>query len=440
MAVTIMDVEPGSPAQKAGLRGGMRLVQAGGHPINDGLDYEFYTAAARLELLVQSDGAPRTVVVHKQEYQPLGCLFQSYLIDKQHACRNRCVFCFIDQMPKGLRPSLYFKDDDERLGFLFGNYVTLTNLGDAEIQRIIDMRISPVNISVHTVNPALRCQMMGNKDAGRVLEYIPRLAAAGIEMNFQLVLVPGLNDGDELRRSVQWLAGFAPATVSIAAVPVGLTRHRQGLAPLVAYTRESARQQLDIMLELGDAQAQAGDGLRLLYPSDEWFLLAGRPLPQADFYDGFPQLENGVGMWRMLYDDFCDALDALEPAAGLAPPPADLATGALAAPLLAELAELLRQKRPKAEVAVHTVYNDFFGRSITVAGLLTGQDIMAQLQGRLHSRRLLLPAETLRAEGDVLLDDTTPAKIEKALGTVVQMVPNSGQALLHAMLGLEQPE
>lgn len=487
MAVRILGVQKASPAQKAGLAAGMWLVAVDGHPIRDGLDYEFYTAGAVLQLTVRAGGEAlsepggeaaghnadgtmakkraaeaetctpaaespaaktkeqngkalqaaaavagkeSTLTVVKDEYQPLGCEFASYLIDAQHHCKNKCSFCFIDQLPPGLRAPLYFKDDDERLGFLFGNYITLTNLYDAEVDRIIEMRISPVNISVHTANPTLRAEMMGNRFAGEVLRYIPRLAAAGVAMNIQLVLVPGVNDGPELRRSIEWLAQYRPAVQSIAAVPVGLTKYREGLPEMQPYTAKTARQQLSILLEYGD-EFFAQDGVRLVYPSDEWFLLAGRPVPEADFYDGYLQLENGVGMWRLLQDEFTEALEGEWdlPGEGVA----DIAVGALVAPLFRRLAEQLQAAYPGVQLVVHEIRNDFFGHGVTVTGLLTGGDIIAQLRHEMVGETLLLPACTLRAEGDVLLDDVAPQDIAKALGVRVQVVPSGGEFLLEAI-------
>lgn len=430
MAVPIKDVEPGSPAAKAGLRGGMELVSLDGREVRDGLDYEFHSPPAQLRVVVRANGRLRELTVHKEEYQPLGCLFESYLIDGQHSCRNRCVFCFIDQLPDGLRPSLYFKDDDERLGFLFGNYITLTNLGDAEIDRVIEQRI-PVNISVHTVNPELRVKMMRNKHAGEALRYIPKLAAAGIPLNFQLVLCPGLNDGEELRRSLEWLAALRPAVQSIAAVPVGLTRYRAGLYPLESYTPATAASQLDILLEYGERFLRQ-NGQRLVYPSDEWFLLAGRPIPPADFYEGYPQLENGVGMWRLLEDEFSEALAEAE--APIAPREADIAVGVLAAPLFHILAARLEERFPEVKLHVHEVENHFFGPGVTVTGLLTGGDIIGQLRGKLQSRRLLLPYMTLRNEGDLLLDGTSPANLHEALGVEIIVSEPGGEALLETIL------
>ncbi|NLW78780.1 MAG: DUF512 domain-containing protein [Ruminococcaceae bacterium] len=438
MAVTIERVEKGSAAQKAGLRAGMRLVAINGHPICDGLDYEFYTTAAHLKMeALDEAGQPQTFIVNKAEYEPLGCGFASYLIDAQHPCKNRCVFCFIDQMPGGMRPSLYFKDDDERLGFLFGNYITLTNLSEREVARIITMRFSPVNISVHTANPALRVQMMGNPRAGQALEIIPRLAAAGIAMNFQLVLCPGLNDGPELEHTLDWLTGFGSAVQSIAAVPVGLTRYREGLAQLRGYTQAEAAAQLDILLRAGDKLLAAG-GSRRVYPSDEWFILAGRDIPPGDFYEDYPQLENGVGMWRLLLDEFSDAVD--DAPGGPQAVEADMAVGEMAAPLGALLAEKLREKYPNAQLWVHPVRNNFFGGNVWVSGLLTGADMAAQLRGNLHSGVLLIPEDALRAEGDVLLDDLSPAQLGEKLGAEVRVAPRDGAALLKAILACGLPE
>ncbi len=426
MAVMIKSVEPGSPA----LGGGMRLLAIDGHPIADGLDYEFYQSGADLELLLSDGQRQWQVKAPKEEYEPLGCEFESYLITPQHHCKNKCLFCFVDQLPPGMRPSLYFKDDDERLGFLFGNYITLTNLTQSEVERIIAMRFSPVNISVHTADPELRVRLMGNPGAGRALGYIPRLAKAGIEMNFQLVLLPGLNDGEALRRSIRWLAGFAPATRSIAAVPVGLTRHREGLPALAPYTPEEAARQLRIMLEEGE-RLLAGGGRRMVYPSDEWFLLAGREIPGADFYEDYPQLENGVGMWRLFCDEFMEALEDYGP--GTPPAEADIVTGSLAAPLMRKLAAALAEKLPGSALHVHEVKNNFFGPGVTVTGLLTGGDIVAQLKGRLRSGSLLLPRDTLRAEGDALLDDMRPEDIAKALGVRVQVAPLGAAGLLEVL-------
>ncbi len=433
MPITIQNVLPNSPADNAGIRSNMQLVSVNGNLICDGLDYEFHTTGSKLDLVLQDGNTPVSITVSKDEYQPLGCAFFSYLADKHRHCKNACVFCFIDQLPKGLRSSLYFKDDDERLGFLFGNYVTLTNLTDTEIERIISMRFAPVNISVHTANPDLRVEMTKNPSAGKALSYIPKLAKAGIPMNFQLVLCPGINDGDELRHSLQWLSEFHPYTQSIAAVPVGLSAHREGLAALTSYTKETASSQLDIMLQMGN-QFSEKFGSRLIYPSDEWFLLAEREIPSADFYDGYPQLENGVGMWRSFFDEFLDELSYATPPNGKIS--ADIATGVLSAPLMQHLADKVNETMPSVYIRVHTIVNDFFGHSITVSGLLCGEDIIAQLKDKLCSQNLFLPANILRSEGDLLLDDTAPSDIETALNVHVHIPSDGAFSLLQALLSL----
>lgn len=430
MAVKVTGADKGSPAQRVGLTGTV-LLSVDGNEINDMLDYSYYTSGARLELAVMRGARLEYLTLEKEEYEPLGCTFESYLIDKQHSCRNKCMFCFIDQLPKGLRETLYFKDDDERLSFLFGNYITLTNLNAHEIERIKRMHISPINISVHTVEPELRVKMMTNKRAGEVLRYIDEFAAAGIEMNCQLVLCRGVNDGGHLRKSIEKLASLYPAVRSVAAVPSGLTRFREGLYPLEPYDRETAAEVLDILEGYG-AQCAARHGVRVVYPGDEWFLLAGRPIPPAEYYDGYPQIENGVGMWRKLHDEFMDALPAARPP--LLPRAVDVVTGAAAYPLIAQLADALQKRCRNVRVTVHRVENHFFGGNITVAGLLTGTDLIAQLKGKLKSHTLGVPGTMLRDEKDKFLDDVTIRQLEKALGVRVRILPQDGAALVAALL------
>ncbi len=430
MAVKITGTEKGSPAQRYGLAGGT-LLSIDGNEINDMLDYEFYSSGAKLELAVMRGGTLDYLNVEKEEYEPLGCNFESYLIDQKHSCRNKCMFCFIDQMPKGLRETLYFKDDDERLSFLFGNYITLTNLNPREVERIKRMHISPINISVHTVDPELRVKMMKNKHAGEVLRYIGEFAEADIEMNCQLVLCRGINDGDKLRESIETLAGLYPAVQSIAAVPCGLTRYREGLYPLEPYDAETAAAALDIMEEYG-SRYKKEHGVRIIYPGDEWYLLAGRPVPPYDFYDGFCQLENGVGMWRMLHDEFMEALPEMK--APFWPRKIDLATGELAYPLIKSLADTAQRMYRTVKITVHCIKNDFFGGNVTVAGLVTGTDLKKQLKGKLKSRTLGIPEVMLREERDRFLDDVTVKELEKELGVRVRIMPQRGAQLLEALL------
>ncbi|MBQ5755324.1 MAG: DUF512 domain-containing protein, partial [Oscillospiraceae bacterium] len=358
MAIRVKSVNEGSPAERAGILPEMLLLEADGNPLNDMLDYEFYTAAARVALEVQQGTERKTLIVDKGEYEPLGCEFATYLIDEKHSCSNHCMFCFIDQLPPGLRDTLYFKDDDERLSFLYGNYITLTNLSPHEVERIMRMHISPINISVHTTNPELRVRMTANKRAGEVLAYLERFAQAGISMNFQLVVCRGINDGDELRRTLGDLLELGDAVESIAAVPIGLTRYREKLYPLTTYDKESAAQVLGILEEYGDRCLEEW-GRRVIFPADEWYLEAGRPLPDYDYYEDYAQLENGVGMWRMYREDFLDALEEAE--APAKPLKWDLVTGTLAAPLIRETTAALCQKYPGVEISVHPIQNNFFG-------------------------------------------------------------------------------
>lgn len=438
MAVRIKSVDKGSAAEAAGLKAGDTLLSADGNEINDMLDYQFYTSGPQLSLAVQRGGRLDYLQVEKGEYEPFGCEFETYLIDKKHSCANHCMFCFIDQLPKGLRESLYFKDDDERLSFLFGNYITLTNLSEREAARIIKMRISPINISVHTTDPDLRVRMMANKNAGSTLAYLEQFARAGIQMNFQLVLCRGVNDGPALEKSLADLSALYPAVQSIAAVPSGLTRYRKGLYPLTPYDAASSRQVLDILEHWGNL-CKEKYGSRLVYPADEWYLAAGRPIPPDAFYEDYPQLENGVGMWRLFSEEFAAALEHHKQRWPLLPRRMDLVTGTLAAPLITQAAQALSRRYPRLKLTVHPIRNDFFGGNVSVAGLVTATDIAAQCRGKLKSRHLGVPEVMLRDEKDRFLDDWTIQKLEKALGVKVHILPCGGGALAETLLAPRLP-
>ncbi len=434
MPVEIKSVAPHSPAAKKGLAAGDLLLSLDGHPIRDVLDYQFYAQSSRLRAEFRNrKGKTKTVTIRKTESEDLGLEFETYLMDKQQHCKNKCVFCFIDQLPPGMRDTLYFKDDDARLSFLFGNYITLTNLTDADVDRIIDMHISPVNVSVHTMNPALRVQMMKNPQAGESLRLLRRIAEAGIALNTQLVLCPGLNDGDELVFSLRELEKLCPALKSIAAVPVGLTRFREKLPHLEEYTPETARRVIETIDAFG-ARCKETYGARLCYAADEFYLKAGLPLPDEDYYEDYPQLENGVGLWRSFDCEFRAALARcdLPPDTPFA---AALATGVASAPLLRSFRSLLEARFPNGRVDVYAIENDFFGPSITVAGLVTGRDLIAQLKGKDLHGRLLIPSVMLRAEGDVFLDDVSKEDVERALGVKLVVVSNDGAELLDAIIG-----
>ena len=435
MSVLINGVTKKSIAEKKGIKPGDVLVSVNSHEINDVLDYSFYVKEEKLTLALISDGKAKKVKLRKNEYDDIGLEFETYLMDKQHLCKNKCVFCFIDQLPKGLRDTLYFKDDDSRLSFLFGNYVTLTNLTEHDVQRLIDMHISPVNVSVHTMNPALRVEMMKNKHAGECLSILRRLADAGIQLNTQLVLCPGINDGKELEFSLAELEKLYPSIQSIAAVPVGLTKFRDGLTEIKPYTSETAREVISIVDTFGE-RCLKKYGTRLAFCADEFYLKAELPIPDDEYYEDYPQIENGVGLWKDLEVSFFDALESCE-AETDTESYVSLVTGTAAYPLIKKLAAAATQKFPGVTADVFEIKNDYFGHSITVAGLITGRDLIAQLKNKTHSNRIIIPSVMLRSEGDMFLDSVTKEDVEKELEATLTVTPQSdGEALLCNILGV----
>lgn len=436
MPVKILAVEPGGPASHAGVRPGETLLSINGNEICDILDYRFYETDRHLSIVLRDDaGAERTVQIRKGQYESIGLEFETYLMDQQHSCTNRCIFCFIDQLPKGLRKSLYFKDDDSRLSFLFGNYVTLTNLKEREVDRIIKMHISPINISVHTTNPELRVKMMGNRFAGKSLDILYRFAKAGIKLNCQIVLCRDINDGEELDRTLKDLTSLWPSVQSVAVVPLGLTKYRQGLYPLTGYDSETARAVVRQLERWGD-RCEQKYGQRICYAADEFYLKAQLPIPPAPFYGDFDQLENGVGLMASLKQEFLDALEDFVPPASSRK--VTLATGVAAHPFLDTLLDELRQRCHNLTCNVVPIVNDFFGDTITVAGLVTGGDLLNQLRGRELGDALLLPDVMLRREGDIFLDDVSLEELSEALQIQIITVPNDGYALLDAVVGREE--
>ncbi len=433
MAVKISEIIKGSIAEKKKIGAGDTLISINGNEINDVLDYRFYINDTKLVLsLKTAEGKSKLVMIRKNEFEDIGLEFETYLMDKQRSCKNKCIFCFIDQLPKGLRKSLYFKDDDSRLSFLFGNYITLTNLTDAEAERIIKMHISPVNISVQTMNPELRVKMMANPKAGESLKYLRRFAEAEIAINTQLVLCPGINDGAELERSLRELGALYPAVQSIAAVPVGLSDHREGLYPLEAYTKDTAREVIGIIDRFNE-KFKDKHGEIIAYAADEFYIKAELPMPDADYYNGFPQLDNGVGMWALLESEFSEALDeckikSLERTA-------TIVTGKAAYPLISSLAKKACKKIAGLEINVVAAENKLLGSMITVSGLLCGADIIAALDGRNLGEELIIPPNCLRNEGDMFLDDMTVEELSDKLKIKVTQNGSSGEELLSAMLG-----
>ena len=435
MSVIIKSVDSKSPAEKAGLKAGDTLISINKNDIMDVLDYRFYQNNAKLKIeYIDDKGKIKHKRIKKQDYEELGLNFETYLMDKQHSCLNKCVFCFIDQLPKGMRDSLYFKDDDSRLSFLFGNYITLTNITEHEIERIIKMHISPINISVHTTNPELRVKMMKNKNAGKVLSVIKRFNDAGIKINCQLVLCPGYNDGEELKRTLSDLTELQNAEC-IAAVPVGLTKYRDGLEDLVPFNPITAAETIDIIDRYGE-ECIKKYGSRRIYASDEFYLLAKRQMPDADYYGEFLQLENGVGLWALLLKEATDAI-AEEEYKLKQKRKISVVTGVAAYPLITEIVDKCKQKWDNLECKVYKIKNNFFGEKITVAGLVTATDIKEQLKGEILGEELLIPAVMLRKEGDMFLDSITLNELSRDLDVKITPVDNDGYLLIDALLGKE---
>ncbi|MBR5682230.1 MAG: DUF512 domain-containing protein [Ruminococcus sp.] len=430
--VKINGIMHGSPAERSGVKSGDTLVKINGHDIKDVLDYMYYAADTDISLELERGGDTLTIELWKDEYDDLGLEFETFLMDKKQSCSNKCVFCFIDQMPPGMRETLYFKDDDARLSFLQGNYVTLTNMKQEDIDRIIEMKLN-INVSVHTTNPELRVKMMHNRFAGEKLKFIRQLAENGIKLNCQIVCCPGLNDGDELRRSLRDLGELMPNITSMAVVPVGVTKFRQGLYPLVPFDKEGAGETIDIIEEFQQIFLEKF-GTRTVFPSDEFYLIAERELPSMEVYEDFSQYENGVGMLRSLIDEFEKALDIAEWEGGERL--VSIATGYSAHGTISMLAKMAEERFPLLKCNVYRIRNDFFGETITVTGLITAQDLIAQLSGKVLGDNLLLSQAMIRRDSDVFLDDLTIDDVEKALGTEIRTTPSDGYELLDAIMGI----
>ena len=436
MLNTITNIDAGSPLEGRA-RVGDTLVSINGHEVEDVLDYRYWSYEPRLALVLKSaeSGREYSVKVKKGEGEDLGLDFEEYLMDRPWGCSNHCKFCFIDQLPKGLRKTLYFKDDDARLSFLTGSYITLTNLSEREMERICALRISPINVSVHATDPRLRAELMGNPRAADIMGPLRRLAAAGIVMDCQIVCCPGYNDREQLSRSMRELAELHPAVNSVSIVPVGLTKHREGLAPLRPFDREVACETID-RVEAYAAECLERRGSRIFWCSDELYLKAGREVPPDEYYEEYSQLENGVGLMRLLETEFLSVLALVGPDEGEGGS-FTIATGVAAAPLLEKLLQTAHKKCGKIDGKVRAIVNDFFGHTIDVAGLVTGGDLINQLKGQELGGRVLIPHTMLRHGEGVFLDDVTLEQAAEALGVPVEPIGGSGGELLDAMLGIK---
>lgn len=428
---------PGSIGEELELEPGDALLTIDGEEIEDIFDYDYMTDSESFVMTVQKKNGEEWELEIESGGEDLGLTFENGLMSEYRSCRNKCIFCFIDQMPPGMRETLYFKDDDSRLSFLQGNYITLTNMSDRDIDRIIRFHLSPINISVQTMNPELRCRMLNNRFAGEALKKIDRLYEAGTEMNGQIVLCKGVNDGEELRYTIERLAAYAPHMQSVSVVPVGLSKFRDGLYPLEPFTKEDACQVIDL-IEEWQKKLYEKHKLHFIHASDEWYILAERELPEESRYDGYIQLENGVGMIRLLYEEFMDALGEKEDDGKTEE--LSMATGFLPYPYLKRLLDRMAEVYPGRKIHLYPIRNDFFGEMITVAGLITGQDLVAQLKGKPLGSRLLLPSVMFKSGEEVFLDDMTRSQAEAALQIPINIVKSGGYDLLSAILDREAAE
>lgn len=428
----IIEVQPMSPAEAVGIVAGDILLAMNHRPVKDVLDYHYEEEDETLVLTIRrGDGSEADITVWKDEGEELGLVFAESLMDNYQSCRNKCIFCFIDQMPPGMRDTLYFKDDDTRLSFLQGNYVTLTNINDEELERICYYKLSPINVSVHTMNPELRCKMLNNRFAGELKRKLMRLKESGITMNGQIVLVKGVNDGEELERTIHDLTELIPEMQSLSVVPIGITKYRDGLYPVEPFAAEDAKKVL-AAIRRWQGICMQHFGTRFVYASDEWYIMAGEELPEEDAYEGYLQIENGVGMLRSLMTEVEECL--AEVVGDDRRRTLSIATGKLAAPYIERMCKQVAEHFPGIECHVYAIRNEFFGETITVSGLLTGQDIIAQMRDKELGERLLLPVNLLRSGEDVLLDDLHVTDIENALQTKVRIVQSFGQDFVDSLL------
>lgn len=433
--VTISSVEKGSVCDKLGITAGDVLVAINSHEIYDILDYRFHLCEKKIKLTVQRGGKTKNYRFRKEENDlDIGLEFATALMDEKQSCKNKCIFCFIDQNPPGMRESCYFKDDDSRLSFLHGNYVTLTNISEREVERIIEMHISPINVSVHTTDPELRCKMLSNRFAGEKLTYLRRFADAGITICAQIVLCRGINDGEHLDRTLHDLMEYLPALDSVSIVPAGLTKYRENLPKLELFSPEECRAVIKQVDQYGD-YCMKKYGTRVFLCADEFYVKGGVSLPDEDFYCGFSQLEDGVGMLTSFTADAMRELEFTEK--GEADRVVSVVTGHAAFDTISKVARLCEEKHGRLRVNVIRIDNVFFGETVTVAGLLTGGDMIAGCRGKALGETLFVPRNSLRADGDLFLDNLTPADLERELGVTVKPLEGDGALFVAAVCGYE---
>ena len=431
--VLINDVLRGSPADLGGVKRGDYLIRINGKDINDVLDYRYYITEKRVKLLLHRGPDLINVVIRKPEYDDIGLVFDTFLMDEKRSCRNKCIFCFIDQLPSGMRDTLYFKDDDSRLSFLMGNYITLTNMDEHDISRIIEMKMSPINISVHATDPELRCRMLSNRFAGSCYDTMKRFAEAGIEMHCQIVLCKGINDGEMLKKTMTDLKALYPQVSSVSVVPAGLTKYREGLYPLEPFTAEESVEVIKTVESFADRCFEEL-GSRIFFCADELYIDGKYRFPSSESYEGYPQIENGVGMVRSMTDEFTDAIKDLTDLDPHRPRSCSLATGSAAYGVISLMVETLKKKCYNLDANVYEIKNDFFGHSITVAGLVTGKDIYRQLRDKPLGKVLFLPSVMLRREGDRFLDDVTPRWLEEKLNVRIEFIDTDGWQFVEKIL------
>ena len=435
--VKIFDVENDSRASRAGILAGDMLISINNNPINDVLDYRFYLSEGLVTLFCSRSGKEYSVTIKKGEYDDIGLEFETPLMDEKHSCKNKCIFCFIDQNPKGLRAPIYFKDDDSRLSFIHGNYITLTNMNDDDVKRIVKMRFSPLNISIHTTNPELRVKMMKNKRSGEVLRYLDEFKKARLYMCGQIVLCKGVNDGDELVRTMNDLAEYYPYLSSVSVVPAGLTKYRDELYPLTDFNAEEAGKVIDAVNAFGEKHKDEF-GSRLFYTADEFYLKSGRAIPSDEYYEDYPQLENGVGMLRSFSEEFNVGIDDVSDlvASLSSPRRVAVATGVASYNMIKSMCERIMQLSDKLNIEVYQIKNNFFGDSITVSGLLTGKDMLEQLKGRLDCDELLIPGASLRYPEEDFLCGMTLLELSESLEVNIRACTNDGFEFIDAVFGL----